>query len=110
MLSQVGLSSKQFISQLGWKEAFSPTNSFDELSYHSSHIHKGEKKKKIHSQSIASQLQNLKGRLPFPLAKTYEHKKNAVAIKPGKKKKPNHIRNLKRHEHITCIQAELSHS
>lgn len=45
MLSQVGLSSKQFISQLGWKEALSPTNSFDELSYHSSHIHKGKKKK-----------------------------------------------------------------
>lgn len=83
-LSQVGLSSKQqFVSRLGWKDAFSPTNSFDELSYHSSHIHKG--KKKIHLQSTVSQLQHLKGRLPFPLAKTYEHKNCCSHKTRGKK-------------------------
>lgn len=76
MLPQTQLSSKQsFISQLGWKEVFFFTNSFDELSCHFSHIHKGKKKIKIHLPSIVSQLQRLRGRLPFPLAKTYEHKK-----------------------------------
>lgn len=111
MLPQTQLSSKQsFISQLGWKEVFFFTNSFDELSCHFSHIHKGKKKIKIHLPSIVSQLQRLRGRLPFPLAKTYEHKKKkkrAVLIKSGKKK-PNQIRNLYQHELITHAQAELS--
>lgn len=73
-LSQVGLSSKQkFISQLGGKKHFAlQTALMSQVTILVTHT---KEKKNFPLQSIVSQLQHLKGRLPFPLAKTYEHKK-----------------------------------